>query len=297
VKTRVFIWLALLCSLFLVSSCSDDSGPAAPDDDNGKPSNDNRAPEVNITSPSRGDTLSGPTTFSCTATDSSGIAEVYFEVRDLCDSVVASITDDTSPFDGEIDADTLLDGEYNVCAAALDSAGNTSDWTCVGVFKGETDVQIVGFAPPATYVGTQSTVLGKNFGPDNGKGRVVVSGIDAAIVAWTDTTVEFTIPQGVPEDGLISMDVIADCRARASTQMDITLPGVTRITNDPAVDGEPCWGPSGNWIYFSSMRSGTGESPPVAARRSRSPLIPTGTTGPTSTPSPGRWRGVRSART
>jgi len=236
-------------------SCGEDSGPAAPDD-NGKSTGDNRAPVVNITNPTAGDTLSGTTTFSCTATDTSGIAEVYFELRDLCDSVVASITDDSPPFDGTIDADTLLDGEFNVCAAALDSAGNTSDWTCVGVFKGETDVEINGFAPLATYIGAQSTVLGENFGADNGKGRVVVLGVDAAITAWTDTTVEFTIPAVIMEDTKMGIDVIVDCLARASTEIDVTHTGVTRLTDDFEVDGEPCWGPSGNWIYFSSMRSG-----------------------------------------
>ena len=250
----IFMTGLLSSALFMALGCSESSTPTTPPDDNHH-DQDTIAPYVGINEPIWGASISGTVTIVAEASDASGIEKVFFAVRDLCGAVLDSYEDSEPPYETHWDAGPHADGGYRICAAARDSAGNTSDWKCVDVYKGTIDMRISGFSPPATHVGGSIRINGEHFGAQTG--TVTVNGKDAQIVSWSDAAVAIVVPQGVFQDAMMELKVTADCVRAASSMIDVTPPGVTRLTDNAADDGEPTFSPDGNWIYFSSRRSGS----------------------------------------
>jgi Tol biopolymer transport system component len=87
-----------------------------------------------------------------------------------------------------------------------------------------------------------------------GSGGVSIFGTSAPIETWSDTEIEFTMPNGVPSDVQISITVTNNDGGMASTQYDITPPNVIRITADNDMDHYPCWSSGGAYIYFCTTR-------------------------------------------
>lgn len=253
--------LAVLLLVFLLylssAGCSSDSGVTDPGGGgNGDGDADTLAPVVNITSPAEGSGLPASLDIAGTATDDSRVDTVFFEARDLCDQTLWSGHDLTVPYGATWDASGVQDGGYRICMAAVDSAGNMSDWSCVNVNKGTATAQITGFSPTAAYIGRSIGAVGSGFGPDNGNGRVMVFGHEATVESWTDTLVTFIIPAGVPEDAGMSMEILVNCRWRITGQIEVLPDRVTRITNDNSMVEYPCWNANGSMIYFC-MAQGT----------------------------------------
>ncbi len=249
----VFIMLSVLVWI----GCSSDSGVTDPvGGGNGGGDADTLAPVVNVTSPSDGSGLPASLSITGTATDDSVVDTVFFEARDLCGQTLWSELDLDSPYAATWDASGVQDGGYRICMAAVDSAGNMSDWSSVDVTKGTTTAQITGFSPSAVYIGRSIGAVGSGFGPDNGNGRVTVFGIEATVESWTDTLVTFTVPAGVPVDAGMSMEILANCRWRITGQIEVLPDRVTRITNDNSMVEYPCWNADGSMIYFC-MATGT----------------------------------------
>ena len=81
--------------------------------------------------------------------------------------------------------------------------------------------EIAGFSPPGAGPGRKVKALGDFFGPDNGNGILKVFGVEAVIESWTNDEVEFTVPAGVMEDAMLGVEIIIDCRVRATGQLDV----------------------------------------------------------------------------
>jgi Tol biopolymer transport system component len=246
-----------LCGLVVLFGCGSDSTRATPGGGDHHTNKDTIPPYVGINAPIWGAAISGNVSIEAEADDASGVARVYFEVRNLCDSAVFSFEDATEPYEAQWNSGTTPDGGFTICAAARDSAGNTSDWTCVDVHKGTVDVRISRFVPVGVCPGDTVNVYGEHFGSKTQKSRVAFGGSDVAILSWNDSTVQCVVPQGLVQDALSAVSVTIDCYRRATKYFDVMLPGVTRLTDNTASDGEPTFDPTGQYIYFSSNPSGT----------------------------------------
>ncbi len=252
-----FIAAFIVLSVLVWIGCSSDSGVTDPGGGgNGGGDGDTLAPVVNITSPMDGSVLSSSLDIAGTATDDTEVDTVFFEARDLCDQALWAGHDLTRPYEATWDASGAQDGAYRICMAAVDSAGNMSDWACVNVSKGTSSAQIDGFWPMAAYSGRSITAKGSGFGPDNGNGRVTVFGHEATVEEWSDTEVEFVIPSGIPVDAMGSMEILVNCRWRITGQIDVLPHGIIRLTDEHSMEEFPCWNSDGSMIYFSSTRSG-----------------------------------------
>jgi TolB protein len=53
--------------------------------------------------------------------------------------------------------------------------------------------------------------------------------------------------------------------------LDLTTQGLTRLTDDPAIDTEPAWAPDGRSIYFTSDRAGSPQIYQIAAQAGAHP--------------------------
>ena len=255
-RGAVSLSIVILLFAFWIGCGSESSVTDPVGGGNGGGDADTLAPVVNITTPTDGSGLPASLNITGTATDDSRVDSVFFEARDLCDQVLWSGHDLTSPYGATWDASGEQDGGYRICMAAVDSAGNMSEWSCVNVSKGTSSIQLTGFSPSAVYVGREIGAVGTGFGPDNGNGRVTVFGHEATVESWTDTLVTFTIPAGVPEDAGMSMEILVNCRWRITGQIEVLPDRVTRITNDNSMVEFPCWNANGSMIYFC-MATGT----------------------------------------
>ena len=117
--------------------CSEDAGVTGPGG-GGNPPLDTIPPAVVLTGPQDGATIPAQLQISGTATDESGVEFAQFRVTTLCDAVLMTMNDSIPPYGTDWDASGLTSGEYRICMAATDSAGNSSDWICVTGRKGVT---------------------------------------------------------------------------------------------------------------------------------------------------------------
>jgi len=254
------VLLPVFVFLLLSAGCSSDSGVTDPGDgsdggDGGVA--DTLAPVINITSPAEGSGLPSFLDIAGTVTDDTEVDTVFFEARDLCGLSLWSAHDLTPPYTATWDASGEQDGEYRVCMAAVDTAGNMSDWVCVNVTKGTSPApaEITGFLPVSAYIGSSIKAVGTGFGTDTGTGRVIVFGREATVEEWSDTEVTFIIPSGVPVDASFSMELLIDCRWRVTGTIEVLPNRIVRLTNDGSLKEQPCW--AGNsTIYFCSTKSG-----------------------------------------
>ncbi len=252
-----FMVLVVISLFALWIGCSSDSGVTDPDDggNNGGGDADTLAPVVTITSPADGTTLPLSLNITGTATDDTEVDTVFFEARDLCGTALWSGHDLVEPYSVTWDAGSAQNGGYHICMAAVDTAGNMSDWVFVNVSKGSAVAQINGFSPLAAYSGRSITAGGSGFGPDNGNGRVMVQGREAVVEEWSDTEVEFVIPSGVSEDAIISMEIFVDCIWRITGQIEVLPDRIIRITDSNDQKGHPCWNSTGTKIYFEMAQN------------------------------------------
>lgn len=255
-RGAVSLSIVILLFAFWIGCGSESSVTDPVGGGNGGGDADTLAPVVNITAPTDGSGLPTSLNITGTATDDSKVDSVFFETRDLCDQVLWSGHDLTSPYAATWDASGAQDGGYRICMAAVDSAGNMSEWSCVNVSKGTSSIQLTGFSPSAVYIGREIGAVGTGFGPDNGNGRVTVFGREATVESWTDTLVTFTIPAGVPVDASFSMEILVDCRWRITGQIEVLPDRIIRITDSNDQKAYPCWNANGSMIYFC-MATGT----------------------------------------
>ena len=251
-----FIATCVVLSVLVWIGCSSDSGVTDPGGGNGSGDIDTLTPVVNITSPADDSALPSSLDITGTATDDTEVDTVFFEARDLCGQALWSGHGLAPPYEATWDASGAQDGGYRICMAAVDTAGNMSNWTCVNVTRGTASAQLDGFWPKGVYSGRRMTIKGSGFGTYNSSSRVNVDHIEATVEEWSDTAVTFVMPFGIAEDALSRLELIIDCRWRVAGHVDILPQGVIRLTDDHSQKEYPCWNSNGSEIYFCSSRSG-----------------------------------------
>jgi Tol biopolymer transport system component len=143
-----------------------------------------------------------------------------------------------------------------VLLATLTSTTGCGDEESPAAPTGGGATTINSILPPGASSGIQITISGSNFGNDQGAGSVQVGGKDATIDSWKDTEITCTMPGGLSQSLGVGVTLVTNSGKVASTKMDITPPHTYQVTSHHAMDHYPCWSPGGDWIYFSSTRSG-----------------------------------------
>ena len=103
--------ISLLVSLLFVFSCED------------KVEKDTTPPEVTITSPSNGSTVSIIVSITCMSSDDKGVERVDLWVN----GQPIGVSDTTEPYSMEWNTITYDDGSYGVTVRSYDTSGNTTD--------------------------------------------------------------------------------------------------------------------------------------------------------------------------
>jgi hypothetical protein len=62
-------------------------------------------------------------------------------------------------------------------------------------------MQITGVTPMPAPAGASVTIVGSGFGTSQGDGVVVIGGIQASVISWSDTTIVVSVPNGAASSG------------------------------------------------------------------------------------------------
>jgi hypothetical protein len=149
---------------------------------------DTVSPEVSITAPTDGATVSGTVTVSAVASDNVGVVGVQFKL----DGVNLGAEDTAAPYSVSWNTLSAGDGESSLTAVARDAAGNTRESAAVTVtvdngtsvltFTSVADASILASNPTTNY-GTSTTLLVDNSPLTRFLIRFAVTGIGAQSVA------------------------------------------------------------------------------------------------------------------
>lgn len=106
-------------------------------------------PTVSLTGPANGATVSGAITISATATDDNGISQVDFYIDD---SLIGS--DNTAPYEIIWDSTTVVDGNHNIKATAIDAASQMASDSVTVTVNNVNDPPVANAGPDqSAYVG------------------------------------------------------------------------------------------------------------------------------------------------
>jgi hypothetical protein len=89
--------------------------------------------------------------------------------------------------------------------------------------------QITGVSPQSAPAGTTITIGGSGFGTTQGSSVIIINGIQAEIVNWSDTTILAVVPSGASASG-----VIQECASLLCTN---SVPFTIGTTNAPTIIG------------------------------------------------------------
>jgi hypothetical protein len=203
-------------------------------------SGDTTLPNVSLTAPASGATVSGTVAFSATASDNVGVTGVQFRV----DGANVGAEDTTSPYSINWNTATVGNGGHSLTAVARDAAGNTRTSSAINVTvqnaaPGDTTPPTVALSAPANgatvsgtttvsatasdnvgIVGVQFRVDGANIGAEdtsspysiswntatvgNGGHTLTAVARDAAGNTTTSAARSVTVSNAVPQGGLIA---------------------------------------------------------------------------------------------
>lgn len=201
--------------------------------ENAQAAPDATPPQVNLTAPANGSTLSGTVQLSATASDASGISKVEFYANG---SLLGQTT--SAPFAFSWNTASVTDGSYALMAKAYDPAGN------IGV-DDDTVVNVVNSGGGGSVVASFSSVLA-----EDGYTKATASG-GSAEVGTLESTYGLAIGRG--SDGkfnraLLSFDT-------ASLPDNAVITGATLTLTHRGASGDPWTSPAGNRLLLD-IRSG-----------------------------------------
>ncbi len=160
----------------------------------GAGSGDSTPPDVTLTTPSTGATVSGTTTVSANATDNVGVAAVQFQV----DGINIGAEDTASPYSVSWNTTGTANGAHTVTALARDSSNNwrissAVSVTVSNVASGDTTQPNVSMTSPANGATVSGSVNVSASASDN----VGVTGVqfllDGANIGGEDTTSPYAV--------------------------------------------------------------------------------------------------------
>jgi len=215
-------------------------------------------PNVNITSPTDGATVSGTITIAADASDDFGVTQVAFAVGG------GSVGTDTNGSDGwsvEWDTTSVPDGDYTITATAMDTASKTR--------ADSVGVTVDNFVPPPASIIHVSDLDGSS--ADAGKGKwtatVAVAISDAGGAAADNALVEGTWGGGANGTGSCTTNGDGICQVSKDVRnryadASFTVSNVTRAgsTYDASANGDPDSDSDGTTIIVP--QTGSTEPPP-----------------------------------
>jgi chitodextrinase len=180
-------------------------------------------PNVAISAPANGTTVSGTAAVSATATDNIGVTRVEFYVDNSLRS-----TDTTSPYGYSWDTSALTNGAHSVAVKAYDAAGNVgAATTSVMVANGDTQAPSVPTKVTATANASNKVTLSWTASTDNVAvaGYLVTRGgnLLATVISGTSYTDTTAVPGTAYSYQVTAYDA-ANNKSAASTAATVTTP-------------------------------------------------------------------------
>ncbi|MEZ4398264.1 MAG: IPT/TIG domain-containing protein [Candidatus Krumholzibacteriia bacterium] len=126
------------------------------------------------------------------------------------------------------------------------------------------DPVVTALYPAGAGPGEAVRIEGSGFGDTRAQpqGQVSVGGVEAVIEDWSDTRIDFVMPDGIVGNW-VPVQLTIGGESTDAGSMGAWEPGVIQLTNyvGGTGAGEATWSPDGEWIYYT-RRMGAGESPP-----------------------------------
>jgi poly(hydroxyalkanoate) depolymerase family esterase len=196
---------------------------------------DRTAPQVSISSPSNGASLTGDVTVRADATDDTGVVEVTISING---AVVATLT--APPYEHVFRTGGVANGDYRIRAVATDAAANAGEASIDVTVTGgvdDTTPPTVNVASPANGAMVSGTVpIEVDAGDDFGVARVEVF-VDGAAVGEA-TSAPYTVAWDASSvaPGAHSIRAVAhDAAGNSTTDDDTSVTVVAGDTSPPSV--------------------------------------------------------------
>lgn len=176
---------------------------------------DRQPPSIQLISPTEGSTVSGVVRVEASAQDDIGVARVEFFVSG--GAVLA--TDDSPPFEANIDTRTLTDGPLDLSARAVDLLGKTSQGS-VRVFAENHTGPRISFLRPTSgqaYGGQMTIQLGVR-DPD-GVATTTVRLDNNVVVTSTRTSLSYLVNTRTLTEGNHTLDISSVDRVGSMSQV------------------------------------------------------------------------------
>lgn len=220
---------------FRVHSTDADGNAAVGSDMTFATTGDTTPPNVSISSPAAGATLSGISTIVANASDNAGIASVQFKV----DSANAGAAVTSAPYTYALNTNALSNGNHILSAVATDTAGNsaTSALVAVKVNNSGSGAPSVSITSPANGATVSSIVTVSANASGNAGIASVQFQLDGANVGSLDTTAPYTYSWDTTKSSKGQHILLAIARDAAGNVATST--GVIVTVNNSSTDTTP----------------------------------------------------------
>jgi len=201
---------------------------------------DTTAPNVSISAPAGGATVSGTISLNAAASDNVGVAGVQFKV----DGVNIGAEDTTSPYSVSWDTRTVSNGSHSITAVARDAAGNTRTSAAVSVTVNntapDTTAPTVSISAPASGATVSGSVSLSATASDNVGVVGVQFKVDGANIGAEDSSSPYSVSWDTrtAANGSHSITAVARDAAgntRTSAAVSVTVNNVGLDTTAPTV--------------------------------------------------------------
>ena len=189
-------------------------------------------PTVTITAPLDGATLTAPTTVTADASDDGLVAGVQFKLN----GVDLEPEDLASPYEAQLNTNTLPDGPYDLTAVARDTAGNTTVSAPVGitVFHPDVTPPTVAITSPLDGATLTAPTTVTADASDDGQVAGVLFKLNGVDLESEDVTAPYeaqlntdTLPNGPFNLTAVARDDANNATISASVRVTIFHPDVT----------------------------------------------------------------------
>jgi|GEM_PF-6163957 len=188
----------------------------------------NNAPTVSLSSPQAGQTLDigDPVVLNAAPQDADGASDI--KRIDYYDNGVKFTETNASPHTVQRN---LTAGAHSFTARVYDMVGASGLSNAVAVAaQASTTPSITSASPSGGAVGSDVTIAGNNFGPNQGNGSVTINGIIAQVRSWAANLIVIVIPSAATTGPLV---VTTDSGASAAVNYTVQVNNALTVIDIP----------------------------------------------------------------
>lgn len=253
VVTSTAPWVVAL----LMLGCAGNNGEVDPSQMSPSPGGQQSSVAISAISASPSVLLPGQSTLlSVTASSSSGATLRYYwhAAQGTLGSNSINATNWTAPNSV---------GTYSVSVDVTDGSGSRRANLSIVVSVAPVSLSISSVMPAEARIGEAVTVLGSGFGSIQGTSTVSIAGVNATVRSWSDTSVEFQVPQNATTGEVLVRVGGVDSTAgqltvlwAASNPANVVVSNMTNTQNAPVVASD---GQGGAIVAWADYRNGNAD--------------------------------------